>query len=57
MNNAMLQANRTITEVLMAVARFESTSETPIFARTAVNAAKIADTSDHMNEVIDAHDR
>ena len=44
---AMSQVNTTTTEVRMAVAKFESTPATPIFAKIAVAAAKTADKSAH----------
>src|SRR5258708_7507418 len=41
----MLQVNTRTTVVRTAVARFESTPVTPIFAKTAVSPAKKADSS------------
>ena len=42
-NEAIIQVKRRITVVRIAVAKFESIPVTPIFARTAVAPAKMAE--------------
>ena len=44
------QENMSTTDVRIAVATFELTSATPTFARIAVKAAKIADTTDQASQ-------
>ena len=48
--NASSQVKITITDVRMAVAKLESIPVTPIFARTAVAAAKTAESSAHISQ-------
>ena len=50
--NAIAQVKISITEVRIAVARFESTWSTPIFAKMAVAPAKSADNKDQTIQFI-----
>src|SRR5258708_37705027 len=50
--SAMHQANTSTTLVRIAVAKFEFTPSTPIFARIAVIPAKRADNKDQVNQFI-----
>jgi hypothetical protein len=48
----MDHASTNTTVVRIAVAKFGSTRDTPIFARRAVAAAKRAESKDHVTQVI-----
>ena len=51
LNEAIVQVKRRITVVRIAVAKFESTLVTPIFARIAVAPAKSAESSDQVSQL------
>src|SRR5580704_7164927 len=51
LKEAIIQVKRRITVVRIAVAKFESTSVTPIFAKTAVAPAKSAESSDQASQL------
>jgi hypothetical protein len=51
LNEAIAQVKRRITVVRIAVAKFESTPVTPIFARIAVAPAKSADSNDQVSQL------
>jgi len=50
LNEAIAQVKTRITVVRIAVAKFESTPVTPIFARIAVVPAKSAESSDQVSQ-------
>src|SRR6267143_779864 len=50
-SEAIIQVKKRITVVRIAVAKFESTPVTPIFARTAVAPAKRAESSDQVTQL------
>ena len=50
-NEATIQVKMRTTVVRIAVAKFESTPVTPIFARTAVAPAKMADSRDQTSQL------
>jgi len=50
-NEATIQVKMRITVVRIAVAKFESTPVTPIFARTAVAPAKRAESNDQTSQL------
>jgi hypothetical protein len=50
-NEAIIQVKTRITVVRIAVAKFESTPVTPIFARTAVAPAKMAESNDQTSQL------
>ena len=50
-NEATIQVKMRITVVRIAVAKFESMPVTPIFARTAVAPAKMAESSDQTSQL------
>src|ERR1700730_3659345 len=50
-NEAIIQVKTRITVVRIAAAKFESTPVTPIFARTAVAPAKMADSNDQTSQL------
>src|SRR5258707_6366420 len=52
MADAISHVKTTTTDVRIAVARFASTPATPTLARIAVSAAKKAESSDQVNQVI-----
>ena len=51
LNEAIAQVKRRITVVRIAVAKFESTPVTPIFARIAVAPAKSAESNDQVSQL------
>ena len=60
LNEAIAQVKRRITVVRIAVAKFESTPVTPIFASIAVAPAKSADSNDQVSQLfiaVESHTR
>ncbi|MEY2496565.1 MAG: hypothetical protein QOD12_121 [Verrucomicrobiota bacterium] len=54
-NEAISQVKTRITVVRIAVAKFESTPVTPIFAKMAVAPAKTAESNDHVSQLFISH--